>query len=50
MQVSGRRYSDFHGNNVHHVGYAPPKLVSALTAQLDDLAFSDRYGGGVEAH
>ncbi len=21
--VDGRRYMDFHGNNVHHIGYAP---------------------------
>jgi 4-aminobutyrate aminotransferase len=38
----GRRYMDFHGNNVHHIGYAHPKLVSALKAQLDDLVFSPR--------
>ena len=24
--TNGRRYLDFHGNNVHHIGYGHPKL------------------------
>jgi 4-aminobutyrate aminotransferase len=40
--VSGRRYLDFHGNNVHHIGHAHPRLVEALKRQLDDLVFSPR--------
>jgi 4-aminobutyrate aminotransferase len=24
--MAGRRYMDFHGNNVHHVGYAHPRV------------------------
>jgi 4-aminobutyrate aminotransferase len=27
--TAGRRYMDFHGNNVHHVGYAHPKVIAA---------------------
>lgn len=40
--TDGRRYMDFHGNNVHHVGYGHPRLVSAIKAQMDDLPFSPR--------
>ena len=40
--LAGRRSMDFHGNNVHHIGYAHPKLIAALKAQLDDLTFSPR--------
>jgi len=38
--VAGRRYLDFHGNNVHHVGYAHPHVVGAIKAQLDALSFA----------
>ena len=38
----GRRYMDFHGNNVHHVGYGHPRLVAAIKAQLDALPFAPR--------
>ena len=40
--TAGRRYMDFHGNNVHHVGYAHPHVVAAIKAQLDDLSFAPR--------
>lgn len=40
--VAGRRYLDFHGNNVHHVGYAHPHVVGAIKAQLDALSFAPR--------
>jgi len=40
--LSGRRYMDFHGNNVHHIGYAHPRLISSLREQLDQLTFSPR--------
>jgi 4-aminobutyrate aminotransferase len=39
---AGRRYMDFHGNNVHHVGYAHPHVVGAIKAQLDALSFAPR--------
>lgn len=40
--VAGRRYLDFHGNNVHHVGYAHPHVLAAIHAQLDALSFAPR--------
>ncbi len=38
----GRRYMDFHGNNVHHIGYGHPRLIAAIKAQLDALPASPR--------
>ena len=38
----GRRYMDFHGNNVHHLGYAHPEVVAAIKRQLDQLSFAPR--------
>ena len=40
--VGGRRYMDFHGNNVHHVGYAHPHVIAAIKTQLDALSFAPR--------
>ena len=40
--TAGRRYMDFHGNNVHHVGYAHPQVVAAIKAQIDRLSFAPR--------
>jgi 4-aminobutyrate aminotransferase len=40
--VQGRRYLDFHGNNVHHIGYGHPRLIAAIKAQLDELPFAPR--------
>lgn len=40
--LSGRRYMDFHGNSVHHIGYGHPRLLAAIKAQLDNLSFSPR--------
>ena len=40
--VAGRRYMDFHGNNVHHVGYAHPHVIGAIKDQLDALSFAPR--------
>jgi 4-aminobutyrate aminotransferase len=38
----GRRYMDFHGNSVHHIGYGHPRLKEAIKAQLDALCFAPR--------
>lgn len=38
----GKRYLDFHGNSVHHIGYGHPRLVAAIKAQLDELSFAPR--------
>jgi 4-aminobutyrate aminotransferase len=40
--MDGRRYMDFHGNNVHHIGYGHPRLKAAITKQMDDLPFAPR--------
>src|SRR5690606_35344468 len=40
--TAGRRYMDFHGNSVHHLGYAHPRVVAAIKAQLDELSFAPR--------
>ena len=40
--LDGRRYMDFHGNSVHHIGYGHPRLVAAIKQQLDALSFAPR--------
>jgi len=40
--LQGRRYMDFHGNNVHQVGYGNAAVIAAVKAQLDELPFSPR--------
>jgi 4-aminobutyrate aminotransferase len=39
---AGKRYMDFHGNNVHHIGYGHPRLVEAITRQMHELSFAPR--------
>ena len=38
----GRRYMDFHGNNVHHIGYGHPRLKRAIAEQMNELPFAPR--------
>ena len=40
--VEGRCVMDFHGNNVHQVGYGHPHVIAAVKRQLDTLPFSPR--------
>ena len=40
--TAGRRYMDFHGNSVHHIGYGHPRLLAAIKDQIDTLSFSPR--------
>ncbi len=40
--VEGRRYLDFHGNNVHQVGYGHPRVLAAIREQMDTLSFCPR--------
>ena len=40
--TAGRRYMDFHGNSVHHIGYGHPRLIAAIKDQLDALPFAPR--------
>jgi 4-aminobutyrate aminotransferase len=39
---AGKRYIDLHGNSVHHIGYGHPRLIEALTKQLEELPFTPR--------
>ena len=40
--LQGKRYMDFHGNNVHQVGFANPAVIAAIKDQLDRLSFCPR--------
>lgn len=40
--TAGRRYLDFHGNNVHLLGHGHPQVIAAIRQQLDELAFVPR--------
>ncbi len=40
--LEGKKYLDFHGNNVHQVGYSHPKLLQRVTDQMQSLSFSPR--------
>ncbi|MEO0901094.1 MAG: aspartate aminotransferase family protein, partial [Bacteroidota bacterium] len=40
--LKGKKYFDFHGNNVHQIGFSHPKMVSRLVGQLQNLTFSTR--------
>src|SRR5215472_2746895 len=40
--IAGRRYMDFHGNNVHHIGYGHPRLKRAIVEQMEALSFAPR--------
>jgi len=40
--LQGRKYMDFHGNNVHQVGFGNPEVIEAVKKQLDELSFCTR--------
>ena len=40
--AQGRMILDFHGNNVHQVGFGHPKVVAAVTRQMQELSFCTR--------
>lgn len=40
--TGGKRYMDFHGNNVHQIGYRNQYVVNKLKAQMDVLPFCPR--------
>lgn len=42
QDIAGRKYMDFHGNNVHQVGFANPEVLTAVKEQLDELSFCTR--------
>ncbi|TDR70602.1 4-aminobutyrate aminotransferase [Photobacterium lutimaris] len=40
--AAGKKYMDFHGNNVHQLGYGHPHVVARIQQQLAELPFSPR--------
>ena len=40
--LEGRSILDFHGNNVHQVGYGHPRVIEAITRQMKELPFCPR--------
>ena len=40
--LRGKRFMDFHGNNVHQLGYRHPYIIEKVKAQMDLLPFSPR--------
>lgn len=42
QDTSGKRYMDFHGNNVHQLGYAHPHVIKKVQEQIAKLPFSPR--------
>jgi 4-aminobutyrate aminotransferase len=42
QDTTGKRYMDFHGNNVHQLGYGHPHVVKRISEQLARLPFSPR--------
>ena len=42
VDLQGRRLMDFHGNNVHQVGYRNRRVMEAIRAQMETLPFCTR--------
>jgi 4-aminobutyrate aminotransferase len=40
--ISGKKYMDFHGNNIHQLGYRNPYILGKITEQMGKLPFSPR--------
>ena len=40
--LQGRRYYDFHGNNVHQAGFGHPHVLAAIESTLRELPFCTR--------
>ena len=40
--IEGRRYMDFHGNDVHQVGFANVRVLAAVQQQMQSLPFCPR--------
>ena len=40
--LQGRSFMDFHGNNVHQVGFANRRVIDAVKNQMEELAFCTR--------
>jgi 4-aminobutyrate aminotransferase len=42
IDTEGRRFLDFHGNNVHQVGFGHPQVKAAIIEALEQLPFCTR--------
>ncbi|CAH6930726.1 Aspartate aminotransferase family protein [Vibrio chagasii] len=42
QDATGKKYMDFHGNNVHQLGYGHPHIINKVTKQMASLPFSPR--------
>ncbi|EJG1896275.1 aspartate aminotransferase family protein [Vibrio parahaemolyticus] len=42
QDATGKKYMDFHGNNVHQLGYGHPHVIKRVQAQIAKLPFSPR--------
>ena len=40
--LQGNRYMDFHGNNVHQVGFGNRRVIEAIQRQMEELSFCTR--------
>jgi 4-aminobutyrate aminotransferase len=40
--TQGRSFMDFHGNNVHQIGFANRRVIDAVKNQMEELAFCTR--------
>ncbi|MGB0346722.1 MAG: (R)-1-hydroxy-2-aminoethylphosphonate ammonia-lyase, partial [Balneolaceae bacterium] len=40
--VDGKTMLDFHGNYIHNLGFGHPKVIDAITEQMQTLSFSTR--------
>ncbi|EHH2555709.1 aspartate aminotransferase family protein [Vibrio parahaemolyticus] len=42
QDATGKKYMDFHGNNVHQLGYGHPHVIKCVQEQIAKLPFSPR--------
>ncbi|EHR7857618.1 aspartate aminotransferase family protein [Vibrio parahaemolyticus] len=42
QDATGKKYMDFHGNNVHQLGYGHPHVIKRMQEQIAKLPFSPR--------
>ncbi|MDK9780287.1 aspartate aminotransferase family protein [Vibrio sp. B172a] len=42
QDTTGKKYMDFHGNNVHQLGYGHPHVIKRVQEQIAKLPFSPR--------
>ncbi|SUP38712.1 4-aminobutyrate aminotransferase [Vibrio owensii] len=42
QDATGKKYMDFHGNNVHQLGYGHPYVIKRVQEQIAQLPFSPR--------